>query len=66
MHAILTAFEDEDAEAAKEALNRPCVKDLDIEFTRLKLINRNNEFNKTRPKAKNIVTMKTFFKLENV
>jgi len=54
MHAILTAFEDEDAEAAKEALNRPCVKDLDIEFTRLKLINRNNEFNKTHPKAKNI------------
>jgi outer membrane biosynthesis protein TonB len=35
MHTILNAFEEEDPEAAKEGLNRPCVKDLDIEFTRM-------------------------------
>ena len=35
MHTILNAFEEDDAEAAKEGLNRPCVKDLDIEFTRM-------------------------------
>lgn len=35
MHTVLNAFEEEDAEAAKEGLNRPCVKDLDIEFTRM-------------------------------
>lgn len=32
---VLLAFEEDDAEAAKEALNRPCVKDLDIEITRM-------------------------------
>ena len=32
---VLNAFEEEDADAAKEALNRPCVKDLEIEFTRM-------------------------------
>ena len=35
MHTVLNAFEEEDADAAKEALNRPCVKDLEIEFTRM-------------------------------
>jgi hypothetical protein len=34
MQTILNAFEEEDAEAAKEGLNRPCIKDLEIEFTR--------------------------------
>jgi hypothetical protein len=35
MKTILNGFEEEDAEAAKEGLNRPCIKDLDIEFTRM-------------------------------
>ena len=35
MNSILNAFEEEDAEAAKEGLNRPCIKDLEIEFTRM-------------------------------
>lgn len=35
LHTILNAFEEEDAEAAKEGLNRTCMRDLDIEFTRM-------------------------------
>ena len=35
MHTVLNAFEEDDADAAKEALNRPCIKDLEIEFTRM-------------------------------
>ena len=35
MSDTLAAFDDEDAEAASEALNRPCVKDLDVEITRM-------------------------------
>jgi len=35
MNDVLTAFDEEDADAAVEALNRPCVKDLDIEVTRM-------------------------------
>jgi len=36
MNTLLNAFEEEDAEGAKEALNRPVLKDLDVDFTRLK------------------------------
>ena len=35
MSDVLAAFDDEDAEAAIEALKRPCVKDLDVETTRM-------------------------------
>jgi len=35
MNDVLLAFDEDDADAAKEALNRPCVKDLDVEITRM-------------------------------
>jgi hypothetical protein len=35
MHALLNAYEEEDPEEAKAVLNKPCIKDLDIEFTRM-------------------------------
>jgi len=39
MHTILNAFEEEDADAAKEGLNRSVIKDLDIDFSRSALEN---------------------------
>jgi len=35
MRALLDAFEEEDPEEAKGVLNKACIKDLDIEFTRM-------------------------------
>ena len=35
MHDLLNAFEEEDPEEAKVALNKACIRDLDIEFTRM-------------------------------
>ncbi len=32
---VLSAFDDDDADAAREVLNRPCVKDLDVEITKM-------------------------------
>jgi len=50
MHTILNAFEEEDADAAKEGLNRSVIKDLDIDFSRSAL--ENTYLNKFAKKSK--------------